>query len=202
MTPSRPQAHRKLGQHVGSCPNADPDHVLEPGKQRGTDGETVGSRTPPPGAPLCLQPGWGPKGHAECQVSPPAPCPAPGSSQPLGGELTHPKCCTTLGNMAASWSMDGYWYLQHGEAWGGGCGAGKHRPPAHPPAPGFDMALRGPQAGDGPDSDIPVGREATSHQDVPRAGTYPCGNCEAPACCPGASTWHTTKCLVISCMSS
>lgn len=51
MTPSRPQAHRKLGQHVGSCPNADPDHILEPGKQRGADGETVGSRTPPPGHP-------------------------------------------------------------------------------------------------------------------------------------------------------
>lgn len=31
---------------------------------------------------------------------------------------------------------------------------------------------------------------------------YPCGNCGAPICCPGASTWHTTKCLVISCMSS
>lgn len=33
-------------------------------------------------------------------------------------------------------------------------------------------------------------------------GTYPWGNCDAPTCCPGASTWHTTKCLVISCMSS
>lgn len=31
---------------------------------------------------------------------------------------------------------------------------------------------------------------------------YPCGSCGAPACCPGASTWQTTKCLVISCMSS
>lgn len=31
---------------------------------------------------------------------------------------------------------------------------------------------------------------------------YPCGNCDAPICCPGASTWQTTKCLVISCMSS
>lgn len=31
---------------------------------------------------------------------------------------------------------------------------------------------------------------------------YPCGICEAPICCPGASTWQTTKCLVISCMSS
>lgn len=30
-SPSQPQAHRKLGQHVGSCPNTDPDHVLEPG---------------------------------------------------------------------------------------------------------------------------------------------------------------------------
>lgn len=31
---------------------------------------------------------------------------------------------------------------------------------------------------------------------------YPCGNCDAPICCPGASTWQTTKCLVISCISS
>lgn len=31
---------------------------------------------------------------------------------------------------------------------------------------------------------------------------YPCGSCDAPICCPGASTWQTTKCLVISCMSS
>lgn len=30
-SPSQPQAHRKLGQHVGSCPNTDPDHILEPG---------------------------------------------------------------------------------------------------------------------------------------------------------------------------
>lgn len=36
--------------------------------------------------------------------------------------LTHPKCCTTLGNMAASWSMDGYWYLCHREAEDGGYG--------------------------------------------------------------------------------
>lgn len=25
---------------------------------------------------------------------------------------THPKCCTTLGSMAASCSMEGNWYLQ------------------------------------------------------------------------------------------
>lgn len=31
---------------------------------------------------------------------------------------------------------------------------------------------------------------------------YPWGNWDAPICCPGASTWQTTKCLVISCMSS
>lgn len=51
VTPSQPQAHRKLGQHVGSCPNADPDHILEPGKQRGTHGETVGSSAGSPGHP-------------------------------------------------------------------------------------------------------------------------------------------------------
>ena len=44
-SPSQPQAHRKLGQHVGSCPNTDPDHVLEPGKRRGAYGRTVGSST-------------------------------------------------------------------------------------------------------------------------------------------------------------
>ena len=44
-SPSQPQAHRKLGQHVGSCPNTDPDHVLEPGKRRGAYGRTAGSST-------------------------------------------------------------------------------------------------------------------------------------------------------------
>lgn len=64
--------------------------------------------------------------------------------------LTHPKCCTTLGNMAASWSMDGYWYLWHRGAQDGGYGtcleqgvwdrqmgclkwAGKCHPPANHP---------------------------------------------------------------------
>lgn len=37
--------------------------------------------------------------------------------------LTHPKCCTTLGNIAASWSMDGYWYLWHRETQDSGYGA-------------------------------------------------------------------------------
>lgn len=32
--------------------------------------------------------------------------------------------------------------------------------------------------------------------------TYPEGKGGAPSCCPGASTWHTAKCCVISCMSS
>lgn len=44
-------------------------------------------------------------------------CPSPKPSchaAPCEERLTHPKCCTTLGNMAASWSMDGYWYLQQG----------------------------------------------------------------------------------------
>ena len=31
------------------------------------------------------------------------------------GRPTHPKCCTTLGSMPASWSMVGYWYLWRGE---------------------------------------------------------------------------------------
>ena len=31
---------------------------------------------------------------------------------------------------------------------------------------------------------------------------YPDGKGGAPSCCPGASTWHTEKCCVISCMSS
>lgn len=74
--------------------------------------------------------------------------------------MTHPKCCTTLGNMAASWSMDGYWYLWHREARDSGYGAhteqkagtgqlrclkqaGKCHPPAnHPIAhPGLPWAL-------------------------------------------------------------
>lgn len=71
-------------------------------------------------------------------------------SQPAAVEkLTHPKCCTTLGNMAASWSMDGYWYLQHREAQDGGYGTraeqegwdraaglpevGREMPPTHKP---------------------------------------------------------------------
>lgn len=34
---------------------------------------------------------------------------------------THPKCCTTLGSMAASCSMEGNWYLQaEGEVRAGG----------------------------------------------------------------------------------
>lgn len=32
--------------------------------------------------------------------------------------------------------------------------------------------------------------------------SYPDGNGGAPSCWPGASTWHTAKCWVISCMSS
>lgn len=46
-------AHRKLGQHVGSCPNTNPNHILEPGKQRGTYEEMVGNPR------ASLQRGWG-----------------------------------------------------------------------------------------------------------------------------------------------
>lgn len=54
---------------------------------------------------------------------PPAHLPAQ-HPQPAAKEerLTHPKCCTTLGNMAASWSIDGYWYLWHREAQDSGYG--------------------------------------------------------------------------------
>lgn len=84
--------------------------------------------------------------------------------------LTHPKCCTTLGNMAASWSMDGYWYLWHREAQDGGYGTcseqgvwdradglpemGREmsptcKPPYFPPLvwTGFGTVWKDPQAG-------------------------------------------------------
>ena len=37
---------------------------------------------------------------------------APSTGAGQGWARTHPKCCTTLGSMAASCSMEGNWYLQ------------------------------------------------------------------------------------------
>lgn len=95
----RRETHGKLGQHVSSSSHSDANHVLEPGGEHSWSLQGQGRRCPPlPSAGAC----WpcGGTGH------PLAPSPGKGP----GG--THPKCCTTLGSMAASCSMEGNWYLR------------------------------------------------------------------------------------------
>lgn len=93
------EAHRKLGQHVGSSSHSDANYVLEPGREHG----------------------WSLEGFPMTAVqSRPSPSPKPPA------EGTHPKCCTTLGSMAASCSMEGNWYLQAGQEVRPRCGWG-HR---------------------------------------------------------------------------
>lgn len=204
-SPFQPQAHRKLGQHIGSCPNTDPDHVLEPGKRKSACGGDGGHQQGLSGDPSTSS-----MGHKTCRVPayrdnspnpnplPPAHLPAQ-HPQPAAVEerLTHPKCCTTLGNMAASWSMDGYWYLQHREAGDGSCGtpaeqegwgraaglpeAGREMPPTHCPP----WASRLPRALSRPRGSHRQGLAAQAAatqragvaspwaQQAPNAGTYP-----------------------------
>lgn len=198
-SPFQPQAHRKLGQHVGSCPNTDPNHVLEPGKRKSAFAGDGGHQQGFPG-----DPSTGSMGHRTCRVPayrdnspsllPPAQHPQPAAVEE---RLTHPKCCTTLGNMAASWSMDGYWYLQHREAGDGSCGtpaeregwgraaglpeAGREMPPTHRPpwASQLPRALAWPRGshGQGPAAQAAASQRAgvasPQAQRAPDAGTYP-----------------------------
>lgn len=56
--------------------------------------------------PIALSAQLEPAGSAEMVGAPWPP------AQGQGRARTHPKCCTTLGSMAASCSMEGNWYLQ------------------------------------------------------------------------------------------
>lgn len=101
--------HCKLGEHIRSGPHSDANHVLEPVAEQGWSlyGCNVISYEAQlqyiPRPPLYPQPSANANGSAVDTSYPAA------QTWELGG--TYPKCCTTLGSMVASCSMEGNWYL-------------------------------------------------------------------------------------------
>lgn len=100
------ETHRKLGQHIGSGSHSNANHVLEPVVEQGWSlyGCDVISHETQLEHILPTTPSPQPKSVSAMGTSYPT-----AQSQRLGG--TYPKCCTTLGSMAASCSMEGNWYL-------------------------------------------------------------------------------------------
>lgn len=109
------ETHCELGQHIGSGSHPDANHVLEPEGERGCHSRAraalplTGHPSRPHPWPSDLSHSLGARGRRGWG----GPW-APSRGQGQGRAGTHPKCCTTLGSMAASCSMEGYWYLREG----------------------------------------------------------------------------------------
>jgi hypothetical protein len=95
------KTHCKLGQYIGSGSHSNANHVLEPGAEQAGHSRAGGaiSHETNQGRPRPQPPAGSVAWWALL---------APSSRERQG---THPKCCTTLGSMAASCSMEGNWYL-------------------------------------------------------------------------------------------